>query len=51
MRPIDVAIPEGSLLAAEAPRPVGGYTETILRMIDVLFSAMAGSTGSWSAGS
>jgi N-methylhydantoinase B len=35
-------IPEGSLLAAEFPKPTGGYTETILRMIDVIFSAMAG---------
>ncbi len=41
MRPIDVRIPEGSLLAAEFPAPVGGYTETILRMIDVIFSAMS----------
>ncbi|MFU8863234.1 MAG: hydantoinase B/oxoprolinase family protein [Rhodobacterales bacterium] len=39
MRPIDVRIPEGSLLAAEFPAPVGGYTETILRMIDVIFAA------------
>ena len=39
MRPIEVRIPEGSLLAAEFPAPVGGYTETILRMIDVIFSA------------
>ena len=41
MRPIEVKLPEGSMLAAEFPAPVGGYTETILRMIDVLFSAMA----------
>ena len=41
MRPIDVRIPEGSLLSAEFPAPVGGYTETILRMIDVIFSAMS----------
>ena len=41
MRPIEVRIPEGSMLAAEFPAPVGGYTETILRMIDVIFSAMA----------
>ncbi len=40
MRPVDVRIPEGSLLAAPFPAPVGGYTETILRMIDVVFSAM-----------
>ena len=41
MRPVEVRIPRGSLLAAEFPAPVGGYTETILRMIDVIFSAMA----------
>ncbi len=41
MRPIEVRVPEGSLLAAEFPAPVGGYTETILRMIDVIFSAFA----------
>jgi len=39
MRPIDVRVPEGSLLSSEFPAPVGGYTETILRMIDVIFSA------------
>ena len=42
MRPINVMIPEGSLLSAPFPAPVGGYTETILRMIDVIFSAAAG---------
>ncbi|MCE8006015.1 hydantoinase B/oxoprolinase family protein [Aestuariivita sp.] len=41
MRPIEVRVPDGSLLSAEFPAPVGGYTETILRMIDVMFSAMA----------
>ncbi len=41
MRPIDVRVPDGSLLSAEFPAPVGGYTETILRMIDVIFSAAA----------
>ncbi len=41
MRPIKVKVPEGSLLSAEFPAPVGGYTETILRMIDVIFSATA----------
>lgn len=41
MRPIEVRIPEGSLLAAEFPKPTGGYTETILRMIDVIFAAAA----------
>ncbi|MFV0492679.1 MAG: hydantoinase B/oxoprolinase family protein [Pseudorhodobacter sp.] len=41
MRKIDIRIPEKSLLSAEFPAPTGGYTETILRMIDVIFSAMA----------
>lgn len=41
MRPIDISIPDKSLLAAEFPSPTGGYTETILRMIDVIFQAMA----------
>lgn len=44
MRPINVIVPEGSLLAAEFPAPTGGYTETILRMIDVIFSAAAKAT-------
>ncbi len=41
MDPITVIVPEGSLLDARPPRPVGGYTETILRVIDVLFSLFA----------
>ncbi|MEM9045615.1 MAG: hydantoinase B/oxoprolinase family protein [Pseudomonadota bacterium] len=41
MRPVEVRVPENSLLSAEFPAPVGGYTETILRMIDVIFSAAA----------
>ncbi|MDG1239802.1 hydantoinase B/oxoprolinase family protein [Planktomarina sp.] len=41
MRPIEVIVPEGSLLAAKFPAPTGGYTETILRMIDVVFSAFS----------
>jgi len=39
--PITIIVPEGSLLDAQRPAPVGGYTETILRIIDVLFSAFA----------
>ncbi|MFN3143777.1 MAG: hydantoinase B/oxoprolinase family protein [Paracoccaceae bacterium] len=39
MRPIDIVVPDGSLLAAEFPKPTGGYTETILRIIDVIFAA------------
>jgi N-methylhydantoinase B len=41
MRPLTITIPDRSLLAAAFPAPTGGYTETILRMIDVIFSAMA----------
>ena len=41
MRPIEVIVPEDSLLAAKFPAPTGGYTETILRMIDVVFSAFS----------
>jgi N-methylhydantoinase B len=41
LEPIRFIIPEGSLLDARAPKPVGGYTETILRVLDVVFQAMA----------
>ena len=41
LEPIRFVIPEGCLLDAKAPKPVGGYTETILRVIDVVFQAMA----------
>ena len=41
MRPIDVRVPDGSILSAVFPAPTGGYTETILRMIDVIFCAAA----------
>ena len=36
---VDFIIPDGLVISASRPRPVGGYTETILRMIDVIFSA------------
>ena len=39
--PIEVIIPKSSLLNVRAPKPVGGYTETILRIIDVIFCALA----------
>lgn len=39
--PIRFIIPDGTLLAATAPKPVGGYTETILRMIDTVFVALS----------
>ncbi|OZI49364.1 hydantoinase B/oxoprolinase family protein [Bordetella genomosp. 4] len=38
---VDVVLPDGLLISAARPRPVGGYTETILRMIDVIFCAVA----------
>ena len=39
--PVTVVVPEGSLLDARRPAPTGGYTETILRIVDVLFSVFA----------
>ena len=41
LEPIDIVIPKESLLSVRAPKPVGGYTETILRVIDVVFCAIA----------
>jgi len=41
LRPISFAITEGSLLAAGPPKPVAGYTETILRLIGVVLGALA----------
>ncbi len=41
LEPVDVVTDPASLLAVEAPKPVGGYTETILRLIDVVFQAVA----------
>ena len=41
LEPIDFVLPADSLLSVGAPKPVGGYTETILRIIDVMFQAMA----------
>lgn len=38
---VDFEIPDRLVISAERPRPMGGYTETILRMIDVIFSAAA----------
>jgi N-methylhydantoinase B len=38
---IDFVIPEESLLSVGRPKPVGGYTETILRVIDVMFQAIS----------
>ena len=41
LAPIEFVIPDSTLLGVSAPRPVGGYTETILRVIDVIFGAFA----------
>jgi len=39
--PIEVNIPDDTILSVTAPKPVGGYTETILRVIDLVFSTLA----------
>jgi N-methylhydantoinase B len=39
--PVRIIVPEGSFLAVTAPKPVGGYTETILRVIDAVFVALS----------
>ena len=41
LAPIDFVIPDTTLLGVSAPRPVAGYTETVLRIIDVIFGAIA----------
>ncbi|MDE0794696.1 MAG: hydantoinase B/oxoprolinase family protein [Alphaproteobacteria bacterium] len=41
LEPITFVIPDGKILSAVAPRPVGGYTETILRLIDIVFSTFS----------
>lgn len=41
LKPIRFVIPDTTLLGVSAPKPVGGYTETILRVIGVVFGALA----------
>jgi len=41
LKPVEFIIPEDSMLSVSAPKPVGGYTETILRLIDVVFLAVS----------
>jgi N-methylhydantoinase B len=41
LAPIHFIIPDTTLLSVSAPKPVGGYTETILRVIGVIFGALA----------
>ena len=40
LEPITFIIPETTLLGVSPPKPVGGYTETILRVIGVVFGAL-----------
>lgn len=39
--PIRFVIPDTTLMNVKAPKPVGGYTETILRVIDVVFQVFS----------
>ncbi|MDQ0189911.1 hydantoinase B/oxoprolinase family protein [Alicyclobacillus cycloheptanicus] len=39
--PVDIHIPDTTLLNVQPPRPVGGYLEVILRVIGVIFGAMS----------
>ena len=41
LRPIRFVVPDTTLLAAGPPRPMAGYTETILRLIGVVLGALA----------
>ncbi len=41
LEPVAFDIDAASILSARAPKPVGGYTETIMRLIDVIFQAVA----------
>ena len=41
LEPVDFVIDEQSILSVRAPKPTGGYTETIMRLIDVMFQALA----------
>ena len=41
LEPVTFVIPDGTILSATAPKPVGGYTETILRLIDGVFTALS----------
>lgn len=40
LEPITFIIPDTTLLGVSPPKPVGGYTETILRVIGVVFGAL-----------
>lgn len=38
---IEIVVPEGSFLHARSPRPVSGVNETMMRVIDTVFGALA----------
>jgi N-methylhydantoinase B len=40
-RPIQIEAPEGSLVNAQAPAPVGGRTDTCQRVVDAILGAMS----------
>jgi N-methylhydantoinase B len=40
-RPAEVNVPDGTIIAAEYPTPVGGYLEIAGRVLDVMFGALA----------
>lgn len=40
-RPMKFNVPDGCLLAAKYPTPVGGYLEVVGRLLDVIFGALA----------
>ena len=40
LRPIRFVIPPSTILAAAAPRPMAGYTETVLRVVGVMIGAL-----------
>ena len=40
-RPVEIVIPEGSIMAANYPTPVGGYLEIVGKVIDVVFGALS----------
>ncbi len=41
LEPVEFVINDASILSVRAPKPTGGYTETIMRLIDVMFQALA----------
>lgn len=40
LRPVNIVVPDGTLLTAMPPAPVGGYLEITTRVVDVIFGAI-----------